>query len=439
MDSLESTSGALSHNIFNSLAKPLELLFKLGEKLYTPFRAALFNTELIELFGEFLNLFLTAAHKHTVTVDNIIYLVIALFCLLRFPFGLMIVVADLIIAAFGIFNIGCNGGEALGYLLRSVGELGKSCSVACGVLICLILGSNKAAQFLSVDITFRSKSFCLTLGGANIQLLFSRFGVNSGNSLSMSLCLRAYALRSFGLLVNFAVEALNGLLIMAEIGFQNSNCVFAFGGGNLLFAEALALTLGVHIALAHFAAEIIVGGIELVQLPLCAGKLNIGLFKVLCCSLALFTAGIQLFHPDVYLQLALLIAEDKKLLCGFSLLFEGNHLHLQFVYLIVDADKVFVCAGELALRLLLAVTVAGNSRGFLKNLAAVGALCGNNLCNASLTYNAVAVTAETRIHKKSRDVLQSYGLTVYIIFTFAVSVITAGNSYLGGINFKCAA
>ena len=49
--------------------------------------------------------------------------------------------------------------------------------------------------------------------------------------------------------------------------------------------------------------------------------------------------------------------------------------------IIVDAQEVFLRAGKLALRLLLAVAVARDAGRLLKDLAALVALAGDDLCN----------------------------------------------------------
>ena len=72
----------------------------------------------------------------------------------------------------------------------------------------------------------------------------------------------------------------------------------------------------------------------------------------------------------------------------------------------------------------------GDTRGLLKDLPAVGALDGQDLINAALTDNGIALTAQTGVHEQLVDVLQPAGAPVDIVFALAGAVIPAGHRHL---------
>ena len=67
-----------------------------------------------------------------------------------------------------------------------------------------------------------------------------------------------------------------------------------------------------------------------------------------------------------------LISQPEVLLCRFCLLFQRADLHFQLLYLVIYAQEVFLRLFKLALRFLFSVAVAGDTGGFLKDLAPVG-------------------------------------------------------------------
>ena len=77
------------------------------------------------------------------------------------------------------------------------------------------------------------------------------------------------------------------------------------------------------------------------------------------------------------------------------------------------------------------VAVARDAGRLLKDLAALVALAGDDLCNAPLPDDRVPVAAETGVHKQLVDVAQAAGLAVDGIFTLAAAVIAAGDHDLG--------
>ena len=88
---------------------------------------------------------------------------------------------------------------------------------------------------------------------------------------------------------------------------------------------------------------------------------------------------------------------------------------------------------KLTLRFLLAVTVLGNTGGFLKDLTAVAALAGQNLVNTALTDVRIAFAAQTGIHKHFMDIAQTGRLPVNVIFAVTAAVVPAGDHDLVSI------
>ena len=146
--------------------------------------------------------------------------------------------------------------------------------------------------------------------------------------------------------------------------------------------------------------------------------------------------SVQLFkrrHPDGDLAPLQLVAQHEIALCDLRLLLERADLHLQLFDLVVDAQEVVLRALELALRLFLAVAVARNARGLLKDLAPVGALGRDDLGDAPLADDGISVAPEARIHQKAVDVLETDALAVDEILALAAAVIAAGQHDLARI------
>ena len=140
---------------------------------------------------------------------------------------------------------------------------------------------------------------------------------------------------------------------------------------------------------------------------------------------------VERLHPDGNLRALELVAQAEILLRRLGLLAQGLDLQLQLIDLVVDAQEVFLRAGELALRLLLAVAVARDAGRFLKDLAALVALAGNDLGDATLPDDRVPVAAEAGVHEQLVDIAQAAGLAVDIIFALSAAVIAAGDHDLG--------
>ena len=117
---------------------------------------------------------------------------------------------------------------------------------------------------------------------------------------------------------------------------------------------------------------------------------------------------VQVSHPQRDLLHAQLVAQEKIFLRGLRLLFQRFYLQLQLGDLVSDPQQVFLSAGELPLGLVLAVAEAGDARGLLKDLAPVGGLGGDDLADAPLADDRVAVGAQARVHQQLAHVAKAH-------------------------------
>ena len=117
--------------------------------------------------------------------------------------------------------------------------------------------------------------------------------------------------------------------------------------------------------------------------------------------------------------------------CLFCLPFQRPDLPFQFVVQVLNTGQVFLGGGQLALGLLLAVAEFGDTGGFLKDLAPVFTLKGQNLVNTPLPNDRVAVAPQTGIHEQFMDIAQAAVLFVEEILAFARAVVPPGNHNLG--------
>ena len=139
----------------------------------------------------------------------------------------------------------------------------------------------------------------------------------------------------------------------------------------------------------------------------------------------------EILKPHGNFQKAQLVAVDEILLRRLRLRAQGFDLQFKLGDLVVDAHQVLLRALELALSLLLAVAEAGNARRLLKDLAAVAALLRQNLVDAALADDGIALAAHAGVHEKLVHIAQPHGLLVDIVFRFAAAVVPARDGDLG--------
>ncbi len=76
----------------------------------------------------------------------------------------------------------------------------------------------------------------------------------------------------------------------------------------------------------------------------------------------------------------------------------------------------------------------GNARRLLEDLTPVGAAGGEDLVDAALAHDGVALPAQARIHEQLVDVLETDGLLIDIVFALAAAVVTAGDHDLAAVD-----
>ena len=243
----------------------------------------------------------------------------------------------------------------------------------------------------------------------------------------------AGAIRLFGHLHAQTRDAVGAVL---QVRAHDGRGALALGGGTLRLGYLLARALGLQILLAHFLRDVLRRRIELLKLALRAGKVFLRSLIVVVHGLGLRVQPVERLHPDGDLSALELVAQVQIFLRHLGLLAQRLDLQLQLIDLVVDAQKVFLRAGKLALRLLLAVAVARDAGRLLKDLAALVALAGNDLCNAPLPDDRVPVAAKAGVHEQLIDVAQAAGLAVDGIFALAAAVIAAGDHDLGVFGVK---
>ena len=243
--------------------------------------------------------------------------------------------------------------------------------------------------------------------------------------------LRLQGAGTVGLLGHLHTQARNAVGAVLQVRAHDGRGALALGGGTLSLGDLLACALGLQILLAHLLRDILRRCIELLELALCAGEVFLRGLIIAVHGLSLRVQPVERLHPDGDLRAFELVAQAEVLLRRLGLLAQGLDLQLQLIDLVVDAQEVFLRAGELALRLLLAVAVARDAGRFLKDLAALVALAGDNLGNAALPDDRVPIAAEACVHEQLIDVAQAACLAVDIIFALAAPVIAAGDHDLG--------
>ena len=148
-------------------------------------------------------------------------------------------------------------------------------------------------------------------------------------------------------------------------------------------------------------------GVKRLKLVAGAVKLGLDLVILLIDGVGLFVQLVQRRHPHGYLLNAQLVAQHEIALRRFRLLFQRADLHFKLFYLVVYAQEVFLSLGKLAFGLLLAVAVARDTGGLLKNLAPVGALGGDDVGDPALPDDGISVAAEAGVHEKAVYVLEA--------------------------------
>ena len=132
-------------------------------------------------------------------------------------------------------------------------------------------------------------------------------------------------------------------------------------------------------------------------------------------------------QPESDFHALFLFHQDKVLLGFLRFTAQGFHAPFQFRQNHVEMHQIFLGAGKIALRLLLAVAVFGNARRFFKDTAPFLGTHVDHVRHFALSDNGIAVTTHAGVHKEFVDILETNRLAVDFIFTVARTVVSPGN------------
>ncbi len=264
--------------------------------------------------------------------------------------------------------------------------------------------------------------FHLSGNAVKALLTFRNLRGNGTCAAFLRLHLLTDAVSVFQIVLNVVLDQVDGVL--ALVGLSLHLCDFPTDGirFDVFAAHLLGKGLGSSVQALHLLLRVflLTNGILVVGQHLDGGCANL----------------FQLLHPHGNFQRTQLIAQDQEFLCLFRLYTQGLHLQLQFVDLIVDTNQIFIGAGQLALSLLLAMAETGDTGSFLKDLAAVSRLDGQDLIDLALADDGVALTTQTGIHEQFVYVFQADAAAVDVILTLTGAIITAGNHHFALIQIE---
>ena len=120
-------------------------------------------------------------------------------------------------------------------------------------------------------------------------------------------------------------------------------------------------------------------------------------------------------------------AELEKALGLLALFFQRADPGFQFVKDVPQTLEVLCRRSQTPLRLVFAVAVLGDAAGFLENFAALAAFCGDDLRDAALSDDGVAVPADAGVQQQLVDVLEAAELAVDGVLALAGAVVFAAD------------
>ena len=129
-------------------------------------------------------------------------------------------------------------------------------------------------------------------------------------------------------------------------------------------------------------------------------------------------------------------AQLEEALGLFALLFQRADPSLQLAEDVPQTLEVLGRCGQTALGLVPAVAVLGDAAGLLEDLAALAALCGDDLRDAALPDDGVAIPADAGIQQQLVDVFEAADLTVDGVFALAGAVVFAADDGLIGVDVQ---
>ena len=129
-------------------------------------------------------------------------------------------------------------------------------------------------------------------------------------------------------------------------------------------------------------------------------------------------------------------AELEKALGLLALFFQRADPGFQFVEDVPQTLEVLCRRSQTPLRLVFAVAVLGDAAGFLENFAALAAFCGNDLRDAALSDDGVAVPADAGVQQQLVDVLEAAELAVDGVLALAGAVVFAADDGFVGVDVQ---
>ena len=191
-------------------------------------------------------------------------------------------------------------------------------------------------------------------------------------------------------------------LLVCVFGFVLQNCQLAFTPGVLLGNGADLSVRFLHLQhqLLGFGAQGFGASVKFIQL---AGNACIVAFRRLILALLVphrILCAADGIHPQGNFQPLAGLGIRQELLRLFTVAFQGSNPLFQLAQDIPQAFQIALRRGQAAFGFIFAVAVFSNAGCFLKNLAPLGGFCTNDLRNAPLTHNGVAIAPKAGIQQQ---------------------------------------
>ena len=146
--------------------------------------------------------------------------------------------------------------------------------------------------------------------------------------------------------------------------------------------------------------------------------------------------AVQRIQPQRNLMQPQRIAQLHIFFCALRLFFQWAGTRIQFVPNITDAHQIFRCLIQFSLRFFFAGAESRHACRFLKDFSAIRALCRQNLINAALSNDGIAVMSQTGIHEHIANVSQTHAFPIQVIFALTGTEIFAGDHDLRRLDRK---
>ena len=141
-------------------------------------------------------------------------------------------------------------------------------------------------------------------------------------------------------------------------------------------------------------------------------------------------------HPERDFQLLAPRGELEEAVCLLAFFFQRADARFQFSQNVAQAHEVVLRAREPALGLILPVAVLGDAGRLFKNLAALGRLRADDLRDAALSDDGVAVAADSGVEEQLVHVAQTHVLAVDGVLAVAGAVIFTSDHHFVGFEVE---